>query len=74
VKRSTSNAYNVGANSFVWYGDLMDLETDQYVGTITFIMTNGALTEGAIRFSSTKASYYISKDSVTTTYYRLHQI
>lgn len=74
VKKSTTNSYNVGANSFVWYGDLIDLEKEQYVGTITFIMTNGALTEGAIRFSSTKTSYYISKDPITTTYYHLNQL
>jgi hypothetical protein len=53
---------------------LIDLEKEDYVGTITFIMTNGALTEGVIRFSSDNTSYYISKDSVTTTYYHLNQL
>ena len=40
VKKSTLNTYNIGANSFVWYGDLIDLATDEYVGTVTFVMTN----------------------------------
>ncbi|MDR2540699.1 MAG: S-layer homology domain-containing protein [Candidatus Peribacteria bacterium] len=74
VKKSTSNTYNVGANSFVRYGDLIDFSTDKYIGTLTFIMTNGTLTEGAVRFTTTKQSYYISKDEVTTTYYRLKQV
>ena len=73
VKKSVTNTYNVGDNSFVRYGDLIDFVTGEEVGTITFIITNGALTEGAIRFSD-KASYYISKDAVTTTYYWLKEI
>lgn len=45
VKKSTLTTYNVGSNSFVRYGDLYDLETDSKVGTVTFILTNGTLTE-----------------------------
>jgi hypothetical protein len=74
VKKSEMTTYNVGDNSFVWYGDLIDLATDKYVGTITFIMTNGALTEGVIRFSTTKQSYYFSKDTITTTWYWLKEV
>jgi hypothetical protein len=74
VKKSSSSVFNVGDNSFVWYGDLIDFADDTYVGTISFIMTNGVLTEGAVRFSGTKVSYYISKDEVTTTYYWLRQV
>jgi hypothetical protein len=74
VKKSITNTYNVGDNSFVWYGELIDFATDQDVGTITFIITNGALTEGAIRFTSTPRSYYLSKDAVTTTYYWLKEV
>jgi wyosine [tRNA(Phe)-imidazoG37] synthetase (radical SAM superfamily) len=61
-------------NSFVWYGDLIDLQTEGYVGTATFIITNGTLTEGVIRFSSNKTSYYISKDALTTAYYHINQM
>ena len=74
VQKSVTNTYNVGDNSFVWYGELLDLATEQEVGTITFIITNGALTEGAIRFATMETSYYISKDAVTTTHYWLREV
>ncbi|MDR2189707.1 MAG: S-layer homology domain-containing protein [Candidatus Peribacteria bacterium] len=74
LKKSTLTTYNVGTNSFVWYGDLVDLETDKYIGTTTFIITNANLTEGIIRFSSLKTSYYISKDPLTTAYYHIKQV
>jgi hypothetical protein len=74
VKKSTTNTYNVGSNSFVRYGDLIDFVDEQYVGTLTFIMTNGTLTEGTLRFATTKQSYNISQDNFTTTYYRLIEV
>jgi hypothetical protein len=74
LKKSVLTTYNVGMNSFVWYGDIIDLQTEKYVGTTTFIITNGTLTEGVIRFSSYKTSYYISKDLLTTAYYHINQI
>jgi hypothetical protein len=73
VKKSILTNYNVGANSFVWYGDLIDIQTDEYVGTMTIVITNGALTEGVIRLSSSKVSYYISKNPLTTAYYHVEQ-
>jgi hypothetical protein len=73
LKKSVLTTYNVGMNSFVWYGDIIDLQSDEYVGTTTFIITNGALTEGVIRFTSNKTSYYISKDPLTTAYYHINQ-
>ena len=73
VKKSVLNSYNVGTNSFVWYGDLMSLETDLIQGSLTVIMTNGVLSEGTVRLFNSK-NYYISKDMVTTSYYWLKEV
>ena len=70
VKRSELDSYNVWVNSFVRYGKLYSLETDEQIWSISFILTNGVLVEWSIR---TKESYYLQKDPNTTTYYNLTQ-
>ena len=71
VTRSELDSYNVGTNSFVRYGKLYNLETDEQIGSISFILTNWALVEWSIR--ANKVSYYLEKDPNTTTYYNLTQ-
>ena len=71
VSRSELDSYNVGTNSFVRYGKLYSLETDEQVGSVSFILTNWALVEWSVR--ANKASYYLEKDPNTTTYYNLTQ-
>jgi hypothetical protein len=71
VSRSELDSYNVWTNSFVWYGKLYSLETNEQIGSISFILTNWALVEWTIR--TNKASYYLKKDPNTTTYYNLTQ-
>ena len=71
VIRSELDSYNVGTNSFVRYGKLYDLETDEQIGSISFILTNWTLVEWSVR--TNKTSYYLQKDPNTTTYYNLTQ-
>ena len=71
VSRSELDSYNVWTNSFVRYWKLYDLETDEQIGSISFILTNWALVEWSIRVN--KISYYLEKDPNTTTYYNLTQ-
>ena len=53
------------------YGTLYSIESWDAIGSVSFILTNGALVEGTIRISQN--SYYLTKDSNTTTYYNLTQ-
>ena len=71
VSRSELDSYNVGTNSFVRYGKLYSLETDEQIGSVSFILTNWALVEWSVR--ANKVSYYLEKDPNTTTYYNLTQ-
>ena len=71
VSRSELDSYNVGTNSFVRYGKLYSLETDEQIGSVSFILTNWSLVEWSVR--ANKVSYYLEKDSNTTTYYNLTQ-
>ena len=71
IKKSSLDTYNVWNNSFVRYGTLYSIESWDAIGSASFITTNGALVEGSIRIDQN--SYYLSKDSNTTTYYNLIQ-
>ena len=71
IKKINTDSYNIWANSFVWYGTLYSIESWDSIGSISFILTNGALVEWTIRINSD--AYYLKKDSNTTTYYNLTQ-
>ena len=71
IKKANTDSYNVWANSFVWYGTLYSIESWDAIWSISFILTNWALVEWTIRISND--SYYLTKDSNTTTYYNLTQ-
>ena len=71
IKKANTDSYNVGTNSFVWYWNLYSIESGDAIWSITFTLTNGALVEWTIRIN--KNSYYLTKDSNTTTYYNLTQ-
>ena len=71
IKKVDTDSYNVGSNSFVWYGILYSIESWDSAGSVSLILTNGALVEWTIRIN--KNSYYLTKDSNTTTYYNLTQ-
>ena len=71
IKKADTDSYNVWTNSFVRYWTLYNIESWDATGSITFTLTNGALVEWTIRIN--KNSYYLAKDSNTTTYYNLTQ-
>lgn len=71
IKKTNTDSYNVWNNSFVWYWTLYSIESWDAIGSITFTLTNGTLIEWSIRIN--KNSYYLTKDSNTTTYYNLTQ-
>lgn len=71
IKKTNTDSYNVWANSFVRYGTLYSIESWDSIWSIAFILTNWALVEWTIRIN--KDSYYLTKDSNTTTYYNLTQ-
>ena len=71
IKKINTDSYNVWTNSFVRYGKIYSIESWETVGSVSLILTNGTLIEWTIRID--KNSYYLTKDSNTTTYYNLTQ-
>lgn len=46
-------------NNFVWYGTIIDLDTDQPIGTASFVVSNNIVVEGNIRPHGNQATYYM---------------
>lgn len=40
IKKQTTTPFSVGDNSFVWYGDIIDMIEGEKVGTLSFTLTN----------------------------------
>jgi len=46
-------------NNFVWYGTVIDLDTDQRIGTARFEVSNNIVVEGNIRPHENNETYYM---------------
>jgi hypothetical protein len=47
-------------NNLVRYGDIFDMETDAKIGTVTFIIGNGFLIEGRMRYTAGTTDYVLT--------------
>ena len=57
VKTSRENFFT---NNLVRYGDIYDMETDAKIGTVTFIIGNGFLIEGRMRYTAGTTDYVLT--------------
>ncbi len=73
IVKNTTAKYSIWDNSFVWYGDLFDLESDAKIWTTNFIIWNWYLIEWMVRIDG-KWNYKIQWLSTTSAYYQLNQI
>lgn len=73
IVKNTTAKYNIWDNSFVWYWDIFDLESDSKIWTTSFIVGNWYLIEWTVRIND-KWNYKIQWLSNTSAYYQLNQI
>ena len=73
IVKNTTAKYNIWDNSFVWYWDIFDLESDAKIWTSSFIVWNWYLIEWMVRIND-KWNYKIQWLSNTSAYYQLNQI
>lgn len=59
-------------DNFVRYGDLFTLDTEEKIGTTSFIISNLSLIEGTIRIG--EITFLITPLSNTNAYYMLNQV
>lgn len=55
-----SSRENFFTNNLVRYGDIYDMETDAKIGTVTFIIGNGFLIEGRMRYTTGTTDYVLT--------------
>jgi len=67
VVRSTTEKYFT--NNFVRYGDIFALDTEEKIGTTSFIVSSFSLIEGTIRIGD--STFTISPISNTNAYYKI---
>jgi hypothetical protein len=70
VKSSESTYFT---ENFVWYGDVFDLATDEKLGTINFVVSNGYVVESTIRFEW-ENNYKIIPVEWTSAYYLIEEL
>lgn len=73
LKKTSMTTFDLGEESFVWYGDLFALSSDNKIWNLTLIVSNGNIIDGSIRFSSEKKHWKIIPDPSTTARYQLLQ-
>lgn len=66
-----SNTEKYFTNNFVRYGDIFSLDTEEKIGTTSFIVSNLSLIEGIIRRGD--ATFMVSPISNTNAYYKIRQ-
>lgn len=72
IVKNTTSKYNIWQNSFVWYGDVFDLETDNKIWTTSFIVGNWYIIETTVRLNN--INYRIQALSDTNAYYKINEI
>lgn len=66
-----SNTEKYFTNNFVRYGDIFSLDTEEKIGTTSFIVSNLSLIEGIIRIGD--ATFMISPINNTNAYYKIRK-
>ncbi len=66
-----SNTDKYFTNNFVWYGDIFELDTEDKIGTASFIVSSLSLIEWVIRIGN--ANYSVTPIESTNAYYKIKQ-
>ncbi len=70
IKTNTEKYFS---NNFVRYGDIYSLDTDEKIGTVSFIVSNGYVVEWTIRLPNNE-TYQVAQLSDTRAYYQIKEI
>lgn len=71
IKKTDITHFSVSEESFVWYGDIIDIMTENKIGSLNFIVSNGYIVDGTIRLLLENKVYRIQPDGSTTAWYQL---
>jgi hypothetical protein len=71
VRTSRENFFT---NNLVRYGDIFDIETDEKIGTITFIIGNGFLIEANMRYTNGNRDFVVTAIPGNQTLYAIRTV
>lgn len=71
LKKTTMTVFDIGEESFVWYWDLIDMQKDQKIWTINFVVSNGNVIQGTIRLPAENTTWLIKESKTTTAWFNL---
>lgn len=71
LKKTNITVFDIGEESFVWYGDLIDMQKESKAWTVSFVVSNGNLVQGTIRVTATNTTWLIKESKNTTARFNL---
>lgn len=69
LKKTTMTVFDLGEESFVWYGDLIDIEKETKIWTINFIVSNGSVIQATMRLNEKNETWLIKESRNTTAWF-----
>lgn len=69
LKKTTMTVFDLGEESFVWYGDLIDIAKETKVWTINFVLSNGSVIQATMRLSEKNETWLIKESKATTAWF-----
>lgn len=71
LKKTNLTSFDIGNESFVWYGDLIAISDEKKLGSLNLIVSNGNIIDGSLRLLAEAKSWKIRPDARTTARYQL---
>ncbi len=69
LKKTTMTVFDLGEESFVWYGDLVDIAKETKAWTINFVLSNGSVIQATMRLNEKNETWLIKESRNTTAWF-----
>lgn len=74
LKKSNITTFDIANESFVRYGDLFAIDTENKVGNLNLIVSNGNIISGTLRFIQKSENWSISQNKSTTAWFEIKRL
>lgn len=71
LKKTSMTVFDIGEESYVRYWDLINLEKENKIWTVSFVVSNGNLVQGTIRLLQKNETWLIKESSSTNARFNL---
>lgn len=74
LKKSNITTFDIANESFVRYGDLFAIDTENKVGNLNLIVSNGNIISGTLRFIQKSENWSITQNKSTTAWFEIKRL